>query len=175
MKTLDRNEAHKLWARYWHDMNQEWFKIEFYKSALSGSMIITLPRWLMKPSFSNIRPTRRKSASKGFPTRDVLPAKPNNRYKNASKFEAFVFFWNPFWLGSSIQSSLLGDSAAKIELEEVNKNKQSERLLWKLYRICLPQRKCCSCRMECCSSHPIEKYCVAEETCMKTMNKKQVQ
>jgi len=46
MKTLDRTEAHKLWNQYWHDMNQEWFKVEVLQDYTGEDDSPSLRAWL---------------------------------------------------------------------------------------------------------------------------------
>ncbi len=46
MKTLDRNNALKLWDKYWQDMKQEWFKIEVLQDYTGEDDSPSLRAWL---------------------------------------------------------------------------------------------------------------------------------
>jgi hypothetical protein len=46
MRTLDRAEAFELWNKYWHDMNQEWFKIEVLQDYTGEDDSPSLRAWL---------------------------------------------------------------------------------------------------------------------------------
>jgi hypothetical protein len=46
MKTLSRDEAHKLWEQYWSHMKQEWFKVEVLQDYTGEDDSPSLRAWL---------------------------------------------------------------------------------------------------------------------------------
>ncbi|HEX3568471.1 MAG TPA: hypothetical protein VHT70_02220 [Candidatus Saccharimonadales bacterium] len=46
MKTLDREETYRLWDQYWHDMQEEWFKIEVMQDYTGEDDSPSLRAWL---------------------------------------------------------------------------------------------------------------------------------
>lgn len=63
MKILHRNEASKLWCRYWSDMKKEWFKIEVLQDYSGEDDCPSLHAWLKGNKEDSLRLLRADTIS----------------------------------------------------------------------------------------------------------------
>lgn len=66
MKTLSRNEATKLWDRYWSDMKHEWFKVEVLQDYTGEDNGPSLRAWLEGDKQKSIELLREEAHSNGW-------------------------------------------------------------------------------------------------------------